>query len=220
MSDTIAVPCLSRGDRTRKRLLASATMLLRDHDYACISIDRIAEHAGYTRGAIEGQFATKATLAEAVPDRAYQCIATRSTRQLATMREATQIPNCDELAQFVTRSVEAALTNPAWVRLELDLIAQRHYPHADHTGNADTRSGTTSPPSLQTLLRTLAVDLLTDTVARTGVELAVEPKVIVSTLLSVIVGEALRHDTPTPEATTEQVRVLVAHLLRPAGADV
>lgn len=53
-------------DETRNRLITSAIELFAVHGVSAISLQAIAEHAGYSRGAVHGNFADRDAILEAV----------------------------------------------------------------------------------------------------------------------------------------------------------
>lgn len=102
---------------TRAQLLAMATeMFLRD-GYAGTSIDRVAEAAGYTKGAMYGHFRTKDQLCAEVLD------ALRAER-IAEIADLVQESDLEEqLARFSTWA-ERHIGDPAWTRLEMEFALQ------------------------------------------------------------------------------------------------
>ncbi|WP_281182415.1 TetR/AcrR family transcriptional regulator [Nocardia miyunensis] len=107
---------------TRARLLRSAGDLFLANGFDAVSMDRIAAHAGYSRGAVSGNFASKAEVGAAVLDELYRHV----TERMRTVR----ITTVDQLVTTVTTWGYLAVTRPGWIRLELSLAG----------ANAPTRS--------------------------------------------------------------------------------
>ncbi|WP_433576798.1 TetR/AcrR family transcriptional regulator [Nocardia brasiliensis] len=198
--------------RTRDRLIASATQLFLENGYGPTSIDRVAERAGFTRGAVQRNFRTKAKLADAVLDRFYGHAIYQASAQLAELPRTDQLGDYAAFVQLVTRWVEAGVQNPLWVRLELDLATERGRARHHQTDTA------ASEPERVACLRSLSAHILATTASALGTELAVEPKEIVTYLVAVVVGMTLQNEDSAVAA--ELVRPLVRHLLRRADSVV
>jgi AcrR family transcriptional regulator len=100
---------------TRDRLLRSAGELFLTEGFDTICLDRIATHAGYTRGAIVGIFTGKAEMGAAVLDELY--------RHVTERMRIVRITTADQLVTIVTTWGYRAVTRPGWIRLELSLAA-------------------------------------------------------------------------------------------------
>ncbi|WP_280447099.1 TetR/AcrR family transcriptional regulator [Nocardia brasiliensis] len=196
---------------TRDRLIDSATKLFLEQGYGETSIDRVAEHAGFTSGAVQRNFRTKAHLADAVLERFYGQVIYQVSAQMAALPTSSPAADFDAFVQLVTGWIEAAVRSPAWVRLELDLAAERGHAQRDQA------DGTDEPERLG-CLRALSAHILETTAAAVGIRLVVEPKEIVTYLVAVVVGMTLQNEEPGVAA--DLVRPLVQHLLRPADATV
>ncbi|MFB8276946.1 TetR/AcrR family transcriptional regulator [Nocardia colli] len=197
--------------RTRRHLLIAATQLLADPGYTAVTSDRIAEHAGYTRGAVYGHFRSKADLADAVLDRVCDLAITRTTRQVATQQHSGHLTTFEEFVQLVTSRIEELVQDPTWTRLELALAANRG------SLRSDLPDASLGRPQRLTRLTTAFSRLVGITAADMGHTLAVEPNLIVNVLLAMVLGMTFCHDNPD---TAETIEPLVRHLLRTAGSAV
>ncbi|WP_051182422.1 TetR/AcrR family transcriptional regulator [Nocardia vinacea] len=95
--------------RTHERLLAAATVLFPENSYTATSVEQITEVAGYTRGAVQGQFGTKAELADAVLDRLCHKAIAQATTQLARLRSTEKIAEGEHMIELVMGWCETAV---------------------------------------------------------------------------------------------------------------
>ncbi|WP_433754686.1 TetR/AcrR family transcriptional regulator [Nocardia sp. CA-135398] len=190
--------------RTHERLLAAATVLFLENGYTATSVEQIVEVAGYTRGAVQGQFGTKAELADAVLDRlCSRAIAQASMQLVRQMRSAEEIAVGEWMIELVTGWCETAvIERRGWIRLELEVMAERW-----HDGDADIRRD-----ARLALVRAAVHDHLATAGTGTGIDLAVDADTIVMGLLSVVYGLVIQNEERA--AVTASVRPLVRHLLR------
>ncbi|WP_433709691.1 TetR/AcrR family transcriptional regulator [Nocardia sp. CA-084685] len=188
---------------THQRLLTAATTLFLENGYRATSVDGIAEAAGYTRGAAQRHFGTKAQLADAVLDPLSRHAIAQVATQLAQLRSAEQVTEGEQLIELVTEWCETAIIErPAWKQLELDMIAER--PH-------DCEAELWRAARLA-LLRTTAHDYLATTSTATSADLTVHLDTITTGLVSVVFGLVIQNKEPA--TVTATVRPLVQHLLR------
>jgi AcrR family transcriptional regulator len=114
------VPRLTRAEsqaRTRARLLEIARpMFLRD-GYAATSLDKVADAAGYTRGAVYSNFRNKDELCMAVLD---EIRAERAGDILAILHATT----LDDRIERFEAWAENVIGDPGWTRLELEFGVQ------------------------------------------------------------------------------------------------
>jgi AcrR family transcriptional regulator len=117
---------LSRADsqaQTRARLVATARgMFLRD-GYASTSLERVAEEAGYSKGAVYSNFQGKDDLCLAVLDN----IQTEVAEAVLTALDGAA--TFDEALQVFDLWAEARLGDPEWSALEAEFAARaRRHP--------------------------------------------------------------------------------------------
>ena len=103
--------------RTRARLLEIARpMFLRD-GYAATSLDKVADAAGFTRGAVYSNFRNKDELCLAVLDE----IRTERAGDILAILRATTL--AERVERFETWA-ENVIGDPGWTRLELEFGVQ------------------------------------------------------------------------------------------------
>ena len=114
------MPRLTRAEsqaRTRARLLEIARpMFLRD-GYAATSLDKVAEAAGYTRGAVYSNFRNKDVLCMAVLDEIRM-------QRAGDIMAILQAANLDERIERFEEWAENVIGDPGWTRLELEFGVQ------------------------------------------------------------------------------------------------
>jgi AcrR family transcriptional regulator len=98
---------------TRDRLLRSAGQLFMADGFHTTSVDRIATHAGYSRGAVFGNFGGKAEMGAAVLDEMY--------RHVTDRMRFVRVRTVEQLISTVTTWGYLAVSRPGWIRLELSL---------------------------------------------------------------------------------------------------
>jgi len=159
--------------QTRERLLDAAEQAFAAEGFGGASLDRIAEAAGFTRGAVYSNFADKADLFVAVLDR-------RLDRRYAEVADAM-------LAARDPDAFVGALRSPAWkarggedamrqwlmLRDEFRLFALRNPSAAERLARHDRR------------LRDYYVEAITHLLGRLGVELPMNPRLAAAMLLAV-----------------------------------
>jgi AcrR family transcriptional regulator len=102
---------------TRTALLATAkTLFLRD-GYLATSIDKVAEEAGYSKGAVYSNFRNKDELCIAVLD---EIRSERTGEILTILRAATN----EERLSLLEKWAETVIGDPAWTRLEMEFAIQ------------------------------------------------------------------------------------------------
>ena len=108
-------------EQTRRRLLESGSELFARFGYEGPSVEEIAEHAGYSRGAFYSNFSNKEELMKAL-------IAEGFDSDLNAVRQMRDLPDTDALAGAYTelaRSFNNSESNLLWM-LEFQLSAIRH----------------------------------------------------------------------------------------------
>ncbi|WP_084497328.1 TetR/AcrR family transcriptional regulator [Nocardia amamiensis] len=115
MSADMAEPPCSQPQQqiTRDRLLRSAGQLFMAEGFHTTSVDRIAAHAGYSRGAVFGTFNGKAEMGAAVLDEMY--------RHVTDCMRFVRVRTVEQLVSTVTTWGYLAVSRPGWIRLELSL---------------------------------------------------------------------------------------------------
>lgn len=187
--------------RTRDQLVATARELFLRDGYAVTSLDRVADEAGYSKGAVYSNFRGKTDLCLAVLDQIH-------TEQIALVVEAVRGTRTitDRLAAFQDWA-EANIGNQAWTALEVEFaVAGRHDPAVlDQIARRDRA------------MREAIAALITAQADELGVALPLPAQTIATALLSLGIGIGVRRavDPSTPVSTlTEAIRVLAG---LPAG---
>nr|WP_042191533.1 TetR/AcrR family transcriptional regulator [Kibdelosporangium sp. MJ126-NF4]CEL20137.1 Transcriptional regulator, TetR family [Kibdelosporangium sp. MJ126-NF4]CTQ97362.1 Transcriptional regulator, TetR family [Kibdelosporangium sp. MJ126-NF4] len=114
------MPRLTRAEsqaRTRARLLEVAGELFLRDGYATTSLEKVADAAGYTRGAVYSNFRNKDELCMAVLD---EIRARRVEDILAILRADT----LEERVHLFEVWAEQVVGDPGWTRLELEFGVQ------------------------------------------------------------------------------------------------
>ena len=120
MSATKAPKRLTRAEsqeRTRVLIVEAATRLFLRDGFKVTSLEAIAEEAGFTRGAVYSNFASKTEMGIAVIDGLYD-------RQEELLVQAIEALEDDEaLFDVLTTWAEATIGDPNWMRLEIEIAA-------------------------------------------------------------------------------------------------
>jgi AcrR family transcriptional regulator len=114
------VPRLTRAEsqaRTRARLLEIARPMFLSDGYAATSLDKVADAAGYTRGAVYSNFRNKDELCMAVLDG----IRAERAGDIMTILAATTL---QERTERFEAWAENVIGDPSWTRLELEFGVQ------------------------------------------------------------------------------------------------
>src|SRR5512140_1155029 len=100
--------------QTRERLLAAAAEVFRRLGYNGASLETVAETAGYTKGAVYSNFATKADLFVALLD---EYVLAESKAQEEQFEGRPLSDFIDSLDQTFERQVTA---DPTWIALQIE----------------------------------------------------------------------------------------------------
>ncbi|WP_067470557.1 TetR/AcrR family transcriptional regulator [Nocardia amamiensis] len=195
-STDITVPPL-RAERQKltQRLLHAATELMLTHGYTATSIDRIAEHAGCTRGTFFAHFGHKQQIGHEVAD-------TMARHAIQRIRRF-QPCHGDHVVATLATWASILVRRPGWIRLELDLA------------DLDPASRTQTNQRLNHLRDTIR-DMLATATATAPPDSSVDLDVTISFLLSVLVGMATQH-THNLGMPQTAIRPHIALVLRTAG---
>lgn len=198
---------LSRVDsqaRTREQLLATAkTLFLRD-GYFATSLERVADTAGYSKGAVYSNFAGKDELCLAVLD---EIRAEQAAHIIAATAAGTTLE--DRLTAFEAWA-ETAIGEQGWSNLEIEFGSQLRR-------NARLRQ---QYQARGNVIRAALAKLIESNAADLGAELPLPADALATALLSLGVGLGLQRavDPQLPVRTlTDVVRALLT--IRSAPAD-
>jgi AcrR family transcriptional regulator len=202
--------------QTRERLLDAAERAFAAEGFGGASLDRIAEAAGFTRGAVYSNFADKADLFVAVLDR-------RLDRRHAEVADAM-------LAARDPDAFVAALRSPAWtagredamrqwlmLRDEFRLFALRNPSAAERLARYDRRQ------------RDYYVEAITHLLGQLDVEPPINPRLAAAILLAIDESLVRQHwidaDDVSATAVAEAIEFLLdaavalSHTRDPTAAD-
>jgi AcrR family transcriptional regulator len=192
--------------QTRERLLDAAEQAFAAEGFGGASLDRIAEAAGFTRGAVYSNFADKADLFVAVLDR-------RLDRRYAEVADAM-------LAARDPDAFVAALRSPAWkaagredamrqwlmLRDEFRLFALRNPSAAERLARYDRRQ------------RDYYVEAITHLLGQLGVEPPINPRLAAAMLLAVDESLIRQHWIDPDDVSATAVADAIEFLLDAAVA--
>lgn len=126
-------PRMSRAEsqqETRNRLIESAVELFAEHGVDATSLVAVAENAGFSRGAIHGNFTDKDELASAVIAFIIADLGPELTDALGTA-----VPTNDRLAAYITTHVDYCRRQPA--RAAAIIAAVGYLGRSTRTGRPD-----------------------------------------------------------------------------------
>jgi AcrR family transcriptional regulator len=191
--------------QTRERLLDAAERAFAAEGFGGASLDRIAEAAGFTRGAVYSNFADKADLFVAVLDR-------RLDRRHAEVADAM-------LAARDPDAFVAALRSPAWtagredamrqwlmLRDEFRLFAIRNPSAAERLARYDRRQ------------RDYYVEAITHLLGQLGVEPPINPRLAAAMLLAIDESLVRQHWIDADDVSATAVADAIEFLLGAAVA--
>ena len=158
--------------RTRELLVATArTMFLRE-GYAATSLEKVAEEAGFSKGAVYSNFDGKDALCLAVLDTLHRDVAE------AVLGSFSGGVTLDEALETFDRWAEARLGDPDWSALEAEFAARsRRDPHL---------RAALEERNLR--IRGMIAEALTTTCERHGLTLPMDEDDLASALLSLGIG--------------------------------
>jgi len=195
---------LTRGEsqtRTRERLLDAAVEVFAERGLAGASVEEIADRAGYSKGAVYSNFASKTDLALAVLER-------RNQQQLQAL--ATLIPALGDQPAFWADQATTGSAGPWDALLAELLVTARYDPQlrdrlGDQLRRVRTRAATIvaggGPPNQEHL------DAVTVTLALShglAAAYAVDPDPHLMQLWAATVSRLYRELNPAPSAGTDQ----------------
>src|SRR5437867_7064573 len=103
--------------KTRAQLLATARELFLRDGYYATSLDKVAEAAGFSKGAVYSNFRNKDELCQAVLDEI-------RAERAAEIAELLHAPTTEERLQRLEKWAEHVIGDPQWTLLELEFGSQ------------------------------------------------------------------------------------------------
>ncbi|AUN40668.1 TetR/AcrR family transcriptional regulator [Tsukamurella tyrosinosolvens] len=192
---------LSRADaqsRTRALIVASATELFLRDGFTATSLEAVAAHAGFTRGAVYSNFANKVSLGTAVIDGLYE----QETSRVLALAEAARADGLAAVIDSLDAWGRTIVGDRAWFRLEMAVSA---------TSAADGAL-MTATASRYERIRAATTTLVEELEAAHGLELPVDAETLALGLFSLILGLGMQRATD-PTVSTDVVAVFVQRLL-------
>lgn len=183
--------------RTRDQLLETAEQLFLEHGFFATSLDKVAEAAGYSKGAVYSNFANKHELCLAVLDRIH------AQQVLALGREFGDASTVEEGLGALERWAERHIGNRAWTVLEVEFGTVARHDEALRAELAHRRRGVRD--AIATLIETLA--------AAFGVRVRLGPEAAANLVLGAGIGLGVQRavDPEVPVAPLiDTVRLLIA----------
>jgi AcrR family transcriptional regulator len=182
--------------RTRALLLEVATAEFLAHGYNSTSLERVAEAAGFSKGAVYGNFAGKEELCLAVLEKYFFAQLQKFITEFAAGGESIE----DRLAVLASW-LEVALADEKWQLLALEFAVQTRHNQKIQEQLAQREA----------MMRTAVTALLTQQIRQLGVEPVLPPDQLAVVLVAVVGGIAVqRLIDPTIPASllTDAVRAL------------
>ncbi|KXP15026.1 TetR/AcrR family transcriptional regulator [Tsukamurella pseudospumae] len=192
---------LSRAEaqsRTRGRIVASATELFLRDGYTATSLEAVAAHAGFTRGAVYSNFASKVALGTAVIDELYD-------REIGRVLELSVSAADQGLAGVMASLDEWGRTivgDRAWFRLEMAVTAS-----SEHDGELMAATA-----SRYQRIRAATTRLVEELEVAHDLELPVDAETLALGLFSLILGLGMQRAVD-PSVPTDVAAVVVGRLL-------
>ncbi|MFC5183207.1 TetR/AcrR family transcriptional regulator [Actinomadura harenae] len=186
-----------RQARTRELLVATARRLFLRDGYHATTLDRVAEAAGFSKGAVYSNFATKDELCQTVIDEV-------RAEQVGAVVEAIggEGSPADRLAVFDAWA-ERTIGDPGWTLLEAEFAI--HATRRDPALRARVAEGG------RHWVRALA-GLVEEEARRRGTVLPLPPEELAEALLSLGIGLGLRRAVDpglSPHALTDVIRLVL-----------
>lgn len=197
---------LSRAEsqaHTRRRLLATATELFLRDGYTATSLERVADAAGYSKGAVYSNFRNKDELCLAVLE------GVRAEKTAAVGAAVSGSDGLEDLLRVFASWAEGSAGDPEWIRLETEYLLNCRR----------------DPELLARLARSNAeiaeqiTALLDAQSRRLGVRLPMEPRHAAYALFSLTVGLGLLRSAD-PGIGVEPFTAVVRMLAQPAEVSV
>lgn len=190
--------------RTRDQLVQTARDLFLRDGYFATSIDRVADAAGYTKGAVYSNFASKDELCLAVLD---TLLTERAEQILEVVAGADRF--AAKLAAFESWA-ESVIGDAGWSTLEIEFASQARTNPALRAAFAKRAAA----------MRSAIAMMISAGAAEAGVALSMPAEELATTVLSVGLGLALQRafdPTVSVRALTDTIRVVAGMpLTRPA----
>lgn len=189
---------------TRQRLIEAGTKLYLRDGFKATSLDQVAEEAGYSRGAVHSNFSSKAELGSAVLDELYR---TTSEAAAKTLRD-NGFADFDDFVSVFAGWVEAAVAQPDWIRLEMEVAGASAY-------DEETRAATAKRLAH---MRSAASTVLAQAAEESGIALPADVATLTSLILSTALGLGFQYSAD-PSLSPAVIRAGIELLLGKSVSD-
>ncbi|WP_410788164.1 TetR/AcrR family transcriptional regulator [Kribbella sp. C-35] len=169
------MPRMTRAEsqaRTRETLVATATALFLRDGYAATSLEKVADEAGYSKGAVYSNFRNKDELCLAVVD----AIRTDQAHRMALALEGAK--TLDAMLKAFQRWADATIGDVAWTVFEVEFATRARQDEQVRRGLAERNAQ----------IRDAVAALLTEHAEAFGIELPMPAEDCATALLSLGVG--------------------------------
>lgn len=184
-------------ERTRAALLDVATEHFLDRGYADTSVDRIAEEAGYSKGAVYSNFGGKDELCRDV------IRGIRAHKLTEAAQLTVNITSVDTFESAVRQWCEHAIGDRRWALLEMEFGARgRVDPVIEEEIRASNRQ-----------LRAAAAYMLADFARRLDVELADTPEKSADIVVGLCLGIGVQRAFDPDISIEDLVHTIVRHVI-------
>ena len=119
-------------ERTRRLIVEAAAELFLREGFRTTSLERIAEEAGFTRGAVYSNFESKTAMGIAVIDELYA----REERGLEDALAGLPPDDRDAAFDALAAWADSTIGDPAWMRLEIEVAASSAHDEAHRAATA------------------------------------------------------------------------------------
>lgn len=196
---------LSRADaqsRTRESIVASATELFLRDGFTATSLETVAAHAGFTRGAVYSNFANKVALGTAVIDELYD----REIQRVLALSESAADEGLAAVIVSLDEWGRSIVGDQAWFRLEMAVAAA-----SGHDGELLAATA-----SRYERIRAATSRLVAELETVHGLELPFPADMLALGVFSMILGLGMQRATD-PSVPTDVVPAVLGRLLGGGG---
>lgn len=196
---------------TRQRILESAYRVFASHGFAGATLDRIADDAGLTKGAIYWHFSSKNELFLALLEQRLAKVSGMLPDALRLAAQADQ--SQDVLADLLVSQLAFAMSDPYWPRLYLEFLAQSREPEV-----LKRLSGSLS--ALQRKSASLIGLLQQEGVIATHIRADIAADLITAMLDGIMLNRLWNRQTEDIRVVAKEIAAILWNGLRPADGDV
>jgi AcrR family transcriptional regulator len=193
-----------QAEANRSAVLDAAFRAFAAEGYAAASLDRLADAAGFSKGAVYSRFASKADLFLAVLERRIEQRAADNAEELSTALAA----DGDAVTALATRMTTTSAGDPGWhlALIEFRVVAARDAELRDRYAAIHART-----------VERLAA-LLDEMTERLDLAAPVSSTALARTLLALELGGVLEDEAAAAPRTSEERILVLRSILDPARA--